>query len=330
MSQGLMPKGRTILNIICFLGIMNVSHLSSTMFLPPGFDIELPYSEDLWTCNNREEWERLFSTAPRPQSFTVAFRNLTSLSGSILQNDSGLAHLVLMIALHSHVKSCRTLAASLPESLSQEMIETSISSLNHWLLSLVESGILRSRQHVCADCSLAASALILWKTTMIQLRADPASVLDVQDAILRLSMGHEAVPQLSPAYKPYSVAPAMSHAVSFIQGPIVRGVQFLQATSCASISIYNGLLGFHGLILLTRWLSSLESSDEQINEQALHPDEWLLLRDIRVLITESDLPSIESLPLSAACARIWAETLHSDRQIWGVRKILYTYLQKLL
>ncbi|KAB8249506.1 hypothetical protein BDV35DRAFT_378123 [Aspergillus flavus] len=298
---------RTILNIICFLGIMNVSHLSSTMFLPPGFDIELPYSEDLWTCNTRETWERLFSTAPRPQSFTAAFHNLTSLSGSILQNDSGLAHLVLMIALHSHVKSCRTLAASLPQSLSQEMTETSISSLNHWLLSLAESGILRSRQHVCADCSLAASALIL----------------DVQDAILALSMGHKAVPQLSPSYKPYSVAPAMSHAVSFIQGPIVRGVQFLQATSCASISIYNGLLGFHGLILLVRWLFSLEASDEQINEQALHPDEWLLLRDIRVLITESDLPSLEGLPLSAACARIWAETLHSDRQIWGVRKILH-------
>lgn len=325
-----MPKGRTILNIICFLGIMNVSHLSSTMFLPPGFDIELPYSEDLWTCNTRETWERLFSTAPRPQSFTAAFHNLTSLSGSILQNDSGLAHLVLMIALHSHVKSCRTLAASLPQSLSQEMTETSISSLNHWLLSLAESGILRSRQHVCADCSLAASALILWKTTMIQLRADPASVRDVQDAILGLSMGHKAVPQLSPSYKPYSVASAMSHAVSFIQGPIVRGVQFLQATSCASISIYNGLLGFHGLILLVRWLFSLEASDEQINEQALHPDEWLLLRDIRVLITESDLPSLEGLPLSAACARIWAETLHSDRQIWGVRKILHMYLQKLI
>ncbi|RMZ39058.1 hypothetical protein CA14_003485 [Aspergillus flavus] len=320
----------TILNIICFLGIMNVSHLSSTMFLPPGFDIELPYSEDLWTCNTRETWERLFSTAPRPQSFTAAFHNLTSLSGSILQNDSGLAHLVLMIALHSHVQSCRTLAASLPQSLSQEMTETSISSLNHWLLSLAESGILRSRQHVCADCSLAASALILWKTTMIQLRADPASVRDVQDAILGLSMGHKAVPQLSPSYKPYSVASAMSHAVSFIQGPIVRGVQFLQATSCASISIYNGLLGFHGLILLVRWLFSLEASDEQINEQALHPDEWLLLRDIRVLITESDLPSLEGLPLSAACARIWAETLHSDRQIWGVRKILHMYLQKLI
>ena len=309
---------------------MNVSHLSSTIFLPPNFDIELPYSEDLWTCNNGEEWGRLFSTTPRPQSFTVAFHNLTSLSGSIQQNDSGLTHLVLMIALHSHAKSCRTLAASLPESLSQEMIETSISSLNHWLLCFAESGILRPRQHACADCSLAASALILWKNTMIQLCADPASVMDVQNAVLALSMGHEAVPQLNPAYKPYSVAPAMSHAVSFIQGPIVRGVQFLQATSCASINIYNGLLGFHGIVLLVRWLSSLEAPDEQINDQALHPDEWALLQDIRVLVTESDLPSLESLPLSAACARIWAETLHSDRQIWGVRKILHAYLQKLI
>ncbi|KAK4862346.1 hypothetical protein LT330_010782, partial [Penicillium expansum] len=288
-------------------------------------------SEELWVCNNREEWERLFSSAPRPQTFTVAFHNLTSLSGYILHNDCGLTYLVLMLALHNHIKSCRGLAYSLPASLGQQIVNTNISSLNRWLLSLTESKILRPQQHNFADSSLAASALILWKTTMILLHADPASVADVQDAILTLSLGHDkAVPPWSPAHKTCNVAPAMGHAVSFIQAPVVRGVQFLQATACMSISIYHGLLGFQGLILLVRWLSSLESSNEQIDEQSIHSDELLLLRDIRVLITESDLPSLERLPLSAACARIWAETLQSDRQIWGIRKILHTYLQKLI
>ncbi|CRL21845.1 Transcription factor, fungi [Penicillium camemberti] len=322
---------RTILNIMCFLGVMNVALLSSTVFLPPNFDIELPYSEELWVCNNREEWERLFSSAPRPQTFTVAFHNLTSLSGSILHNDCGLTYLVLMVALYNHVKSCRGLASSLPVSLGQEIVNTNISSLNRWLLSLTESKILRPQQHIFADSSLAASALILWKTTMLLLHADPASVADVQDAILTLSLGHDkAVPPWNPAHKTCNVAPAMGHAVSFIQAPVVRGVQFLQATACMSISIYHGLLGFHSLILLVRWISSLESSNEQIDEQSIHSDELLLLRDIRVLITESDLPSLDRLPLSAACARIWAETLQSDRQIWGIRTVLHTYLQKLI
>lgn len=327
----LISQDRTILNIMCFLGVMNVALLSSTVFLPPNFDIELPYSEELWVCNNREEWERLFSSAPRPQTFTVAFHNLTSLSGSILHNDCGLTYLVLMVALYNHVKSCRGLASSLPISLGQEIVNTNISSLNRWLLSLTESKILRPQQHIFADSSLAASALILWKTTMLLLHADPASVADVQDAILTLSLGHDkAVPPWNPAHKTCNVAPAMGHAVSFIQAPVVRGVQFLQATACMSISIYHGLLGFHGLILLVRWISSLESSNEQIDEQSIHSDELLLLRDIRVLITESDLPSLDRLPLSVACARMWAETLQSDRQIWGIRTVLHTYLQKLI
>ena len=67
---------------------MNVASLSSSIFLPPSFDIEFPYSETLFLCNREEEWEYLFSSAPKPQTFKIAFHNLTSLSGPVLQIDS--------------------------------------------------------------------------------------------------------------------------------------------------------------------------------------------------------------------------------------------------
>ncbi|KAL2695470.1 hypothetical protein AAEP93_003563 [Penicillium crustosum] len=309
---------RTILNIVCFLGVMNVASLSSSIFLPPSFDIEFPYSETLFLCNREEEWEYLFSSAPKPQTFKIAFHNLTSLSGPVLQIDSGLGNLVLMLALYTHVRSCKTVSASLPILLGREIIETSTLSLKRWLSSLGGPGVACQNEQTGADCSLTASALILWKVATIQLYADFASVTEIQDAILALSTGqHHTISALHTIQIPTHTAEAMGHAVSFVHGPVVRGVQFLKATACADICIYHGLMGFHCLVLLVRWLSSLESASKATGDQCTHPDALLLLQNIRELVGESDQPSMESLPLSAACAKIWVEILKSDRQIWG-------------
>lgn len=310
---------------------MNVASLSSSIFLPPSFDIEFPYSETLFLCNRKEEWEYLFSSAPQPQTFKIAFHNLTSLSGPVLQIDSGLGNLVLMLALYTHVRSCKAVSVSLPNPLGREIIETSTLSLKRWLSSLDGSGVACQTEQTGADCSLTASALILWKVATIQLYADFASVAEVQNAILALSTGqHHTISAPQPIKIPAHSAEAMGHAVSFVYGPLVRGVQLLKATACADVSIYNGLMGFHCLILLVRWLSSLESASKATGGQCTPPDALLLLQNIRELVDGSDQPSIESLPLSVACARIWVEILESDRQIWGVRKLLRTYLDKLI
>ncbi|KAJ5977758.1 hypothetical protein N7501_001100 [Penicillium viridicatum] len=265
-------------------------------------------------------------SAPRPQTFKVALHNLTSLSGPVLQIDSGLGNLVLMIALYTHVRSCKAVSASLPIPLGREIIETSTVSLKRWLNSLIA----RQHEQIGADCSLTASALILWKVATIQLHADFASVAEVQDAILALSTGQQIISALQPIRMPTHTAEAMGHAVSFVRAPVIRGIQFLKATACVDISIYHPLMGFHCLILLVRWLSSLESVSKATGSQCTHPDELRLLQNIRELISESDQPSIEGVPLSVACARIWVDILESDRQIWGVRKLLRTYLDKLI
>ncbi|CAI7655809.1 unnamed protein product [Penicillium crustosum] len=292
-------------------------------------------SWDVWvqreTLKREEEWEYLFSSAPKPQTFKIAFHNLTSLSGPVLKIDSGLGNLVLMLALYTHVRSCKTVSASLPILLGREIIETSTLSLKRWLSSLGGPGVPCQNEQTGADCSLTASALILWKVATIQLYADFASVTEIQDAILALSTGqHHTISALHTIQIPTHTAEAMGHAVSFVHGPVVRGVQFLKATACADICIYHGLMGFHCLILLVRWLSSLESARKATGDQCTHPDALLLLQNIRELVGESDQPSMESLPLSAACAKIWVEILKSDRQIWGVRKLLCTYLDKLI
>ncbi|KAJ5508824.1 hypothetical protein N7527_010967 [Penicillium freii] len=276
---------RTILNIVCFLGVMNAASLSSSIFLPPSFDIGFPYSETLFLSDKEEDWECLFSSAPRPQTFKVALHNLTSLSGPVLQIDSGLGNLVLIIALYAHVRSCKAVSASLPITLGREIIETSTVSLKRWLNSLAGSGVAGQHEQIGADCSLTASALILWKVATIQLYAD------------------------------FATGEAMGHAVSFVRAPVIRGIQFLKATACADISIYHPLMGFHCIILLVRWLSSLESVSKATGSQCTHPDELMSLQNIRELISESDQPSIEGVPLSVACARIWVEILESDRQI---------------
>ncbi|KAJ5603270.1 hypothetical protein N7537_006226 [Penicillium hordei] len=278
-----------------------------------------------------EDWKYLFSSAPRPQTFKVALHNLTSLCGPVLQIDSGLGNLVLMIALYTHVRSCKSVSSSLPTPLGREITETSTVSLRRWLNSLAGSGIGRQHEQIGADCSLTASALILWKVATIQLYADFDSVVEVQDAILALSTGQQqTISALQPIRMPTHTAEAMGHAVSFVHGPVLRGIQFLKATACADISIYAGLMGFHCVVLLVRWLSSLESASKATGSQCTHPDELLLLQNIREFIGESDQPSIEGVPLSVACARIWVEILESDRQIWGVRKLLRTYLDKLI
>ncbi|KUM60723.1 hypothetical protein ACN42_g6413 [Penicillium freii] len=306
---------RTILNIVCFLGVMNVASLSSSIFLPPSFDIGFPYSETLFLSDKEEDWECLFSSAPRPQTFKVALHNLTSLSGPVLQIDSGLGNLVLIIALYAHVRSCKAVSASLPITFGREIIETSTVSLKRWLNSLAGSGVAGQHEQIGADCSLTASALILWKVATIQLYADFASVAEVQDAILALSTGQQTIYALQPIRMPTHTGEAMGHAVSFVRAPVIRGIQFLKATACADISIYHPLMEFHCIILLVRWLSSLESVSKATGSQCTHPDELMSLQNIRELISESDQPSIEGVPLSVACARIWVEILESDRQI---------------
>ena len=164
-----------------------------------------------------------------------------------------------MIALYTHVRSCKAVSASLPIPLGREITETSTASLKRWLNSLDGSGIARQHEQIGADCSLTASALILWKVATIQLYADFASVAEVQDAILALSTGQQTISALQPIRMPTNTAEAMGHAISFVRAPVIRGIQFLKATACADISIYHPLMGFHCVILLVRWLSRLES-----------------------------------------------------------------------
>ncbi|KAG4411236.1 hypothetical protein IFR04_015628 [Cadophora malorum] len=317
---------RSLYIILCYLGLMNASLFATDVLLDFDFPMELPYDESLWVVETSEKWQAMRAQACVLPSFNSAFQYLVSGNSSPPPQLSLLASGALMAALFAYICRVQSIAFGVPPHLANGLMDGCSAALFRWRAALP------SVQDDCSSLdvhpSLAVASLLLWNAAFIQLYVDKSSSKSAKTAAFGILNGlqDDDLYQLVPRSPEMTIA--MRHALIWIRGPIGHGIQFLAKTGCLDVNISHCLLGFHGTILLIRWLYTLEVALESGLEQTPTAEEQDLVDSIQASIAQSNLPSLKDLPLSKACAQVWAEVMTSVTTTWEISGFLGRYLAK--
>ncbi|KAF2179969.1 hypothetical protein K469DRAFT_295397 [Zopfia rhizophila CBS 207.26] len=317
---------RSLYMAVCYLGLMNASFFATDVLLDFDFSMELPYSESFWVIESSEKWQAMRTQACILPSFNSAFQNLVFGNQSPPPQLSLLASNALMAALFAYICRCKSIAFATPPHLVNGLTDCCSAALYRWRAALP------SVQDDCSSLdvnpSLAVASLLLWKAAFIQLYVDNTPLKSAKAAALGPASGLQDYDLYQLVPRGPEMTMAMRHALIWIRGPIGHGIQFLIKTGCLDLSISHCLLGFHSVILLIRWLYTLEVALESGSEQPPTAEEQDLVDSIRASISQSNLPSLKDLPLSKACAQVWAEVMTSVTTTWEISDVLGRYLAK--
>jgi hypothetical protein len=284
----------------------------------------MPYDEPLWFCPSADAWKTRHSSFQTPKSFKTAFHSLFSASKPICVAPSAFSHLALMHTLWAHVRHSRVTTMTLPQHLAAHVHQSVATALERWLLSIKEL-CATSKDISRANPSLMASGIILWEVACVHLHADTPALADAKAITLGLvEDGRDSNPLLVCTQRSSSMATAAKHTLIFLRGPISSGINLLRTTGSINISPGHCLLGYHCIVLLIRWLYTIEYEVER--GANCSKEEQTVLDAVTSLIEDSGIDHIHGLPLSKAVAAVWAEVLNSSNRIWGVEKLLGRFL----
>lgn len=315
---------RAVFCAIWMAGVLYTCSIVAEPLVRSDFKFEMPYDETLWLSQSHDEWDARRASAASPILFKAAFKNLFTNSGSSIWSRSVLGHLALMVALYNHTCQCRAVAMPLPPLLAEQVLQSISVALCRWLMTL-EAFCGSTDEVLQLNPSLAGSSVILWEATCVELHGNVSALAQAKATVLGvLKDGTDSIPLFGKVERSQAMEVAIWHSLAFVRGPITAGIHFMQTTGGVSLNVGHCLFGFRCIILLIRWLYTLETA--VVGSCEVTENEHRILDTLDLLLEDAGIDGIMSMSRSRATATVWAEILTSSNLIWGIGKVMGNYL----